>query len=235
MNSLDSLEIKALSFDPKQRGYEIERLQLNIPEIEIISDSPELYIIRNFINFEECQYLINQALPILESTAKQMKKKTYTEVDAFQGESAILSSGQTSPVARIVQERFAKQQGVPVFHFEPVSVLRYSTGHEYSMHTDAFDEQRILQHLDQQDFGEQRMTTNLIYLLPPIKGGQTYYKSIDYSIAGEIGTAVIHHNATANFKADPRSFHSGQKIIEGEKWLLRTATRQKPLFASNKI
>lgn len=230
MTNLESLDIKALFFDPEYRGYAIQSREFNLPEIEVISDSPRLQIIEDFADFEECQYLIEQSLPIMESTALQMKRKTNTEVDAFSGESAILSSGKTSPVARIIQERFAHFIKVPVSHFEPISILKYSEGHDYSLHTDAFDEHRILQHESKNDFGGQRMTTNLIYLLPPLEGGQTHYQAIDYTVIGKVGTAVIHYNATNDFKADPRSYHTGKTIIKGEKWLLRTATRQNSLF-----
>ncbi len=204
-------------------------------DIELISTSPRLMRIKNFISFEECQYLIAQAQPMLESTQIQMKRNVGVEVDAFSGESAILSNRQTSPVNRVVHQRFADVLGTTVDKFEPISVLRYSVGHEYSLHTDAFDEKRMQNHQKQGDFGGQRVTTNLIYLLPAIEGGHTHYQSIDYDVIGEAGMAVIHHNATEDNKPDPRSLHIGKAIKKGEKWLLRTATRQYPLYGTNKL
>ena len=120
-------------------------------------------------------------------------------------------------------------------HFEPLSVLKYSKGHEYSSHTDAFDSDRIKKHEEVGDFGGQRMTTNLIYLLPAIEGGETYYQAIDYHVSGKVGTAVIHHNAKKDYLPDERGFHIGKEIKKGEKWLLRTASRRFPLYGNNKI
>ena len=204
-------------------------------DVELISTSPHLMKIKNFISFEECQYLIAQAQPMLETTQSQLKKNIGVEVDAFSGESAVLSNRQTSPVNRVVHQRFADILETTVDKFEPISVLKYSVGHEYSLHTDAFDEIRMQNHKKHGDFGGQRVTTNLIYLLPAIEGGHTHYQSIDYDVIGEAGTAVIHYNATKDNKPDPRSLHSGKSIKKGEKWLLRTATRQYPLYGTNKI
>jgi prolyl 4-hydroxylase len=121
-----------------------------------------------------------------------------------------------------------------VSYFEPVSVLKYSVGDEYSLHTDAFDEKRIKDHENTGDFGGQRITTNLVYLLPAIEGGQTVYVTPNVTLTGKTGMAIIHSNSKANFEADNKSKHIGKPIITGEKWLLRNAVRQQPLFGNNK-
>jgi hypothetical protein len=233
--NINNLDLKDLSTNEEIRTAEIKSINDENRNVEVICHSPQIIKIKNFASFEECQYLIAQAQPMLETTQSQMRRNVGVEVDAFSGESAILSNRQTSPVNRVIQQRFAEVLNITVDKFEPISVLKYSVGHEYSLHTDAFDEKRIQNHKTKGDFGGQRITTNLIYLLPAIEGGNTHYQSIDYDVIGEVGTAVIHHNATEDNKPDPRSLHIGKAIKKGEKWLLRTATRQYPLYGSNKI
>ncbi len=229
------LAIDDLSFDMNKRGVNCDSITpIELAEKVIIRDKPLIMKVVNFASFEECQYLISQALPILKSTATQVKIKTNTEIDAFSGDSTIFSSRQNSPIERMIQKRFAAIQNINVSQFEPVSVLKYSVGHYYSTHTDAFDQEREKTHELKGDFGGQRMFTHLVYLLPPIAGGETHYENIDFKITGETGTAIIHQNATEDFKPDPKSLHTGIEILEGEKWLLRTATRQNPLFGINK-
>ncbi len=233
--SLDELGIKDLSCNPEIRGYKITSVKSIPLTINTISDSPVLKTVPNFASFEECQYLIAQSQGVLKSTAEQLKHKNeISEVDAFSGDSAVLAGTQTSPVNRTIVQRFAKICKIPVAHFEPVSVLKYSKGHEYASHTDAFDENRIKNHEKIGDFGGQRISTNLIYLLPATKGGHTYYEAIDYTVIGDVGTAVIHFNARKDFTADSRSQHIGTKIQEGEKWLMRTASRRFALYGNNK-
>ncbi len=233
-NNFSELNISDLSIIPEVRGFEIKQRAKHELDCKIISDSPLIMSIDCFASFEECQYLIQQAIPMLESTKQQAKKVTNTEIDAFSGDSAIFTSRQTSPVDRTIQQRFSEIENVPVSYFEPISLLKYSVGHDYSTHTDAFDAERIRRHELKGDFGGQRMTTNLIYLLPAIEGGITRYDKIDLNISGEMGMSVIHHNARADFNPDPQSLHTGMEILQGEKWLLRTATRQNPLYGTNK-
>jgi prolyl 4-hydroxylase len=174
-------------------------------------------------------------LPILKATAEQVALNPNSEIDAFSGSSAILSAMYSSPVSRVVQQRFADIVRTPVSHFEPVSVLKYSVGDEYSLHTDAFNLNRIKNHEQGGDFGGQRVTTNLIYLLPALEGGETEYPTPKISIKGKVGMAIIHSNSKPNFEEDENSFHIGKPIVSGEKWILRTAVRQFQLYANNKI
>lgn len=229
------LNLSDLSLNSVDRGYKIQQREPIESVSKIIQGEPLIMITENFATFEECQYLIDQAIPLLESTEKQTQRNSTAEVDAFSGDSAILSSRQNSPIDRIIQQRHATIESVPVTHFEPISLLKYSVGHEYSMHTDAFDDERINMHEQKGDFGGQRMSVNLLYLLPADVGGETFYKNLDLKISGEIGTSIIHHNATDDFKPDMRSLHAGLEIVKGEKWLLRTATRQYPLYGTNKV
>ncbi len=235
IENISNLGLKELSLNEELRSANIETTGNKVSDVRVISQSPHILKVNNFASFEECQYLIAQAQPILETTLTQIKKHIGVEVDAFSGESAILSNRQTSPVNRIIQQRFADLLDTTVDKFEPISVLKYSVGHEYGLHTDAFDEKRIQDHQRKGDFGGQRITTNLIYLLPAIEGGHTCYESINKKIAGETGMAIIHYNVTSDNKPDPKSLHLGKEIKKGEKWLLRTATRQFPLYATNKI
>ncbi len=227
--------IPVLAPDAQRRGHDLREAPRGGLKIVAQGWHPKVFSVDDFASYAECQHLIDQALPALQSTEDQRRQALRTEVDAFSGATAFFAQNNATPVSRSLQQRFALLCQKPLTHFEPVSVLRYRPGHDYSPHSDAFDEARIRAHEQIGDYGGQRLTTNLLYLLPADAGGETEYLHSGVKISGRMGRAVIHHNADDDHRADPASLHTGHPVQAGEKWLMRTAVRQHPLYGSHRV
>lgn len=233
-NNID-LNLQDVSFDPEIRGSDYKTRSIKNIKSITLSERHDVRIYKNLISFEECQYLIAQSQPYLKSTKDQTHINPHIEVDAFTGSSTVLTSTRPSPITRIVHQRFADYSEYDISHFEPASIIKYEVGDEYSAHTDAFVDERIDSHKKSGDFGGQRITTNLIYLLPADLGGETEYVGEKIIVKGEIGMGLSHSNVTSDGRADMSSIHVGKKIEHGQKWLFRTAVRESPLYNNNKI
>ncbi len=108
------------------------------------------------------------------------------------------------------------------YRFEDVQVARYGTGGKYDSHYDG------------DDCGEgvgacpadQRLTTLLVYLSKPDKGGQTDFPLLGQSVTPEKGKALFF------WVADPKSrelfektLHAGTPVQSGVKWIANQWTR----------
>ena len=219
-----------LSLDPNQRSVLLEKTEQAGLTTRVLGWSPRVFQIENFASEAECAYLIDAAMPNLKTRDQSKALGKAMEIDEFDGGRAIFFPHLCTPIIRNIQRRWASVLHINEKHFEPMSVLRYGTGHEYSSHVDYFDVPRMLGHAETGDSGGQRLVTALIYLIAPDSGGATCYEASDISANGTRGSAVIHYNTTPDGLADEASVHHGQLIDAGEKWLARTAVRENSLY-----
>jgi prolyl 4-hydroxylase len=224
------LGLQALSFDPEQRGAKPSLSETTGLDTQSRCWSPRVFTIEGFADAEERAFLLAAASPSLMSGQQAAAIGPKVEIDAFDGDCAVFSPHRCSPVIRNLQRRWASVLHVHEQHFEPMSVLRYQPGHEYSPHVDYFDGARMSEHHKIGDYGAQRIITALIYLIVPEEGGETDYPVAQTRIEANPGTAVIHYNATPDGLGDPNSLHHGRPIVAGEKWIARTAVREKNLY-----
>ncbi len=225
----------ALSLDGDRRGAELTPLQRPALLPRAVSWSPRVFQIDQFADAQERLYLIAAATGSLVASADQQATDNAAEVDPFDGECAVFSPQLISPIVRIIQRRWARVLHIHEQHFEPMSVLRYTAGHEYSPHVDYFDANRIKAHRSFGDLGGQRLITGLIYLRVPEGGGETRYTDQGPTITGQDGTAIFHFNTTVDGLVDGRSIHAGLPVTDGEKWLCRTAVRENNLYLNREV
>ncbi len=205
-------------------------LLIATPQFAPLSQSPRVLTADNFITNEENVLLLSTALPLLKQTSEIREAGQHLEIDAFDGACAMMSANLTPPVVRMVLRRFAAAVDLSPMNFEPASVLRYSSGDEYSPHLDSFDNERIRRHELSGDFGGQRMITTLVYLIEPDDGGETEYPLSDLLVPVRRNTSTIHFNAHENGEQDPQSLHASRPVKSGEKWLFRSSARQFSLY-----
>jgi prolyl 4-hydroxylase len=65
----------------------------------------------------------------------------------------------------------------------------------------------------------QRLSTILIYLNNVEAGGNTNFPRLNISIPARRGDVILFHNVRANGETDPRTLHSGEKVLRGYKWV----------------
>ena len=103
-----------------------------------------------------------------------------------------------------------------------IEVSRYRTGEFFAYHLDAFDKTYILNKLvNKKCKFIQRFLTAICYLNTPEEGGETSFPYVEKKIYPEIGKILLFEN-TKNSSLSPniKSFHSGDPVINGEKWII---------------
>ncbi len=186
----------------------------------------------NFLDLETLAHVMELVWHELGPASRKVADTLSGETDAFNGEVAMLRLPQADVVVHWIAARIAAALDVPPERIEPFSVLRYRTGHRYAEHVDYFNAARLAEYARSGDPGGQRVGTFLIYLRAPEAGGETHYPETGLRIRGRPGLAVWHSNVGADGGPDPRTRHEGRPIEQGEKWLLRTAIRARPLYGA---
>ncbi|MGH8398713.1 MAG: 2OG-Fe(II) oxygenase [Gammaproteobacteria bacterium] len=195
-----------------------------------ISASPNIFTVDNFVSESECSHLLALAAARLAPARDTTRERLSGEQTAFTGEAAIFHTPDSDAVVRNIERRIAAVFSLPVTHVEPLSVLRYRADDRYAPHVDYFDAARLANNLRIGDRSGQRIASFLVYLRAPETGGETHYLKIGKKIAGRPSMALCHFNLTTAGTPDPTTLHTGEAVIEGEKWLARTTLREKPFY-----
>lgn len=195
----------------------------------VINAEPRIFTVAEFISKTEVAHLMAPAVlnmhPARESTRDQLSQ----EQTAFTGHSATFHMSFCDAVIRNLERRIAAAFGLPTEHVEPLSVLRYQRSDRYAPHVDYFDTARLEYNRHIGDKSGQRIAYFLVYLRAPEVGGETHYLKLKLKIAGRSRMAVCHSNLTPAGQTDPMTLHTGEPVIEGEKWLACTTLREQPL------
>ncbi|MGA9854973.1 MAG: 2OG-Fe(II) oxygenase, partial [Gammaproteobacteria bacterium] len=196
----------------------------------IISPQPRIFTIAEFIAKDEAAHFIALALlnmqPAHESTRDQLSQ----EQTAFTGHAANFHEMFCDALIRNLERRIAAAFSLPAEHVEPLSVLRYQRSDRYAPHVDYFDPARLEYNQRIGDRSGQRIASFLVYLHAPETGGETHYLKLNLKVVGRARMALCHFNMTPAGETDPLTLHTGEPVVEGEKWLARTTLREKPLF-----
>eukprot|EP00747_Dinoflagellata_sp_TGD_P171200 gnl/TRDRNA2_/TRDRNA2_204721_c0_seq1.p1 gnl/TRDRNA2_/TRDRNA2_204721_c0~~gnl/TRDRNA2_/TRDRNA2_204721_c0_seq1.p1 ORF type:complete len:408 (+),score=56.14 gnl/TRDRNA2_/TRDRNA2_204721_c0_seq1:76-1299(+) len=103
---------------------------------------------------------------------------------------------------------------------EPPTVTRYRVGEQQRVHVDA----RVYD-TDFRSDGGQRLVQAVCYLKSCERGGETkfHHAAMRYlAVPPTQGDMLVFFPAFADGEPDDRMPHSGEKVLEGEKWILNT-------------
>jgi len=186
---------------------------------ERLSDSPNAVMFRSLFTSDECDFLIECAMPdvqpsrVIDPNTGELVPNPVRTSDA-----AGFPLMAERPAIHALNRRLAAASGTQVGQGEPLQVLRYRPGQEYRPHFDAIagaDNQRIL--------------TFLVYLNDDYEGGETCFLSSGIKVKGRKGDALLFRNADAAGRPDPSSQHAGLPVSAGEKLLASRWIRERPL------
>ncbi|XP_047317278.1 prolyl 4-hydroxylase 1 [Impatiens glandulifera] len=218
---------------------EAEILRLGYVKPEILSWSPRIILLHNFLSAEECDYLRAIAKPRLQistvvdaKTGKGIKSEVRTSSGMF-----LNAEERKYPMIEAIEKRISTYAQVPVGNGELIQVLRYEKGQLYRPHHDYFSDTFNLKR------GGQRIATVLMYLTDNVEGGETYFPlagSEECSCGGKMvvgicvkpnkGDAVLFWSMGLDGESDPKSIHGGCEVLSGEKWSATKWMRQKITF-----
>jgi hypothetical protein len=195
---------------------------------------PEGLVVRaeGFATLDECAHvmeLVHHELRPSGELVTALGEESSHEHEKFDGRSAILDFTRADVVVHWLAARLEALLGVDARTVEPFSVLHYGPGAQYQAHLDALDERRLAEAEARGDRGGQRVFTFLVTLAAARAGGETDYPRLGVTAEGRTGAALWHRNAREDGSLDERLLHVGRPVRDGEKWLLRTAVRMRPL------
>ncbi|CAN0897868.1 Prolyl 4-hydroxylase 1 [Linum grandiflorum] len=191
---------------------EAETLRIGHVKPEVISWSPRIIVLHNFLSMEECDYLRALARPRLEvstvvdrKTGKGKKSNRRTSYGMF-----LSSAESVYPLVKAIEKRIAVYSQVPPENGELIQVL------------------------------SQRVATMLMYLNDNVQGGETYFPSAgsgECTCGGSVmkglsvkpvkGAAVLFWSMGLDGELDPKSVHGGCEVLSGEKWSATKWMREK--------
>jgi prolyl 4-hydroxylase len=192
--------------------------------ISTVMRAPDLLVLENLLDSDECQALIAAARPRLQRSLTVALETGGEEVhDDRTSDGMFFTRGETGLVARI-EARIAKLLDWPVENGEGLQVLRYGPGAEYKPHYDYFDPAEagsatILAR------GGQRVATLVIYLQEPEQGGATVFPDLRLQVAPRRGSAVFFSYGQAH--PCSQTLHGGMPVLAGEKWIATKWLRER--------
>ncbi|KAG2400956.1 Prolyl 4-hydroxylase [Vigna angularis] len=214
---------------------EAEILRLGYVKPEVISWSPRIIVLHNFLSLEECDYLRALALPRLQistvvdtKTGKGIKSNVRTSSGMF-----LNPQERKYAMVQAIEKRISVYSQIPIENGELMQVLRYEKNQYYKPHHDYFSDTFNLKR------GGQRIATMLMYLSDNVEGGETYFPlagSGECNCGGKLvqglsvkptkGNAVLFWSMGLDGQSDPKSVHGGCEVISGEKWSATKWMRQ---------
>ena len=191
--------------------------------IEKVFDTPQLYIIEDFLTSKECDMVLKIATEFHRSKVYGDSKDTYQSIHRTSFTCTLKK--QQNDLIRRLEERVSKLVHCPTTHIEPFQIVRYENGQEFKKHYDYFG--GIHKEKELQTSG-QRVATLFVYLNNVEEGGCTYFNKLDYRICPKKGRAVFWLNLKPNGDLDPLTEHCGEPPKNCIKYGLNIWTRENP-------
>lgn len=197
-------------------------------DIEVLSWSPRIVIYRQFLTFEECDYLIEQAKPHLTpSTVVDESKPEGRKIDKRRNsEGMSFVKDHQDPILTDIEIRISKLALIPPVNGENIQVVHYNLGGEFKPHYDFFNP-NTPGGASQLERSGQRVASFLMYLNTPENGGATIFPKVGIDIQPIKGDALLFFDCQLDGTVDLLTLHAGAPVTGGEKWLATRWLRQK--------
>ena len=183
---------------------------------KISTDKVYIYKVVNFLTEYECDELLHNL------NNEDFKRSTTTNDDYEKDKKFRTSSTcylkQSNKVYNNLDNKICEFIGIEKERSEMCQAQKYIVGQEFKLHADYFHEDEFNKKFLLN--GGQRTWTFTIYLNDVEEGGTTYFPFINLDIIPKKGTAVIWCNLDRNQKGNEYSYHSGNPIIKGEKYII---------------
>jgi prolyl 4-hydroxylase len=201
-----------------------EKLSL---ELEVISTSPKIFLIRNFLSSEEADLIVSTATPHLRQSeigSTSAGAKTHRQDNIRKSSTAWLPWSFSPNFLKYIYYRAADLLQIPREYFdsnaivEDLQVVRY------------LEDEKYQGHYDWGDFGHNhtRFITLLMYLNDPVEGGETAFlnaphptdkEQVGFKIHPGKGSAILFYNLLEDGNGDVSTFHASLPVVKGVKWL----------------
>lgn len=199
-----------------------------LTQVEVLDADARIYLYRNFLTDEECDYLRLKAEKRLERSGVVDSNTGGSEVSDIRTSDGMFFSRAEDRVIEAVERRVAQWSLTPVHNGEGLQVLRYRDGQKYDSHWDWFFDSVNTEN------GGNRWATVLMYLADVEEGGETVFNKLpapggenptlsecaryNLAVKPRKGDALLFHSMTPHGQLEERSMHGACPVIKGEKW-----------------
>jgi prolyl 4-hydroxylase len=191
--------------------------QQQLPKMKVLSWTPRIFLIENFLTPAECDHLIAHARPELKRSTV-VSAVVDGEIHEGRTSKGMFYARNADLIIKGIERRIAELTMLPEQNGEGIQILSYGIGEEYRPHWDYFDPNTeggaLCYHR-----GGQRVATMIMYLADTEEGGETVFPKTRVKVKPVKGNAVLFYNCTPEGKEDLLSFHGGAPVIKGEKWI----------------
>jgi len=193
---------------------------LRIPQAQAQSAPARIFVAKDFVSPQMCDWLIERAGPLLQrATVHDTSNKGMGTVysGARTNSDCEFPLPQLDLLIVLLRARIAAITQTHVLGMENCSVLRYEAGEDFANHFDYLNEQSHAEEIAQRG---QRIITFLAYLSDGFEGGETDFPTIQWRYKGAKGDALFFWNVNQMGHPDWRTLHAGRPPASGVKWLL---------------
>ena len=201
-------------------------------KVILLHENPDIYLIKNFLTEEECDYIIRVGEPHIKKSEVCGKNgsrpdKSRTSMTAHIGKKFLSGENKDEKLLGVLQKA-SDHCKLDVKNIEPIQLVRYEPGQYFKPHYDYLD-RKIDIYQKNVDRNGQRKYTFFVYLtqVPKSAGGTTYFPKIDKHFSGGKGDAIFWDNILPDGTEDNRMLHSGTELKKGKKYGLNIWVRNK--------
>ncbi|VVE43212.1 2OG-Fe(II) oxygenase [Pandoraea fibrosis] len=178
------------------------------------STYPEIVVMENILDQDECCSLIDMASQRLERS-RVADGSPHGYVDERRTSHGVFLSGDSCKLVSKLDERIAKLLNWPIEQMEDLQILRYKAGEQYMPHYDFFDAASRKAPANR----AQRIATLVIYLKEADCGGGTIFPMMPLEIFPRRGSGIFFVYPNPDTHQSKRTLHGGSPVITGSKWV----------------
>lgn len=186
-------------------------------------DELEIIEIENFLNDYEINEILKIGISKLETSTIMGEDNNYIDDSIRKSETAYLKD---NSILINIKKKASKYTKLPWNNAEDIQLLKYKPNGEYKAHYDFFINDNNKLYNDSIKQGGQRIYSFLIYLNDNFSGGETEFPKLKKKIIPKKGKAVFWKNLNNNGTPNYLSFHSGNKINNGIKYVCNLWIRE---------
>lgn len=216
-------------FDYEGVGIEVgNSVNVEGHEIPVLMkiDKPRVILFGNVLTKDECEELVELSKSRLSRSTTVDDLTGQAQPHEHRTSYGTFFALNETPLVERIDRRVAQLMQLPVVNGEGLQILNYKVGGEYKPHYDYFPPELpgSAPHIAR---GGQRVATLVMYLNTVEEGGETIFPNIDLKITPVQGCAVYFAYTNARSQVDPLTYHGGNPVSKGEKWIATKWMRQR--------
>lgn len=188
---------------------------------------PNIIVLDSFLSDAECDALIAASIPKMQRSAVVHNTSGAHYIDPVRTSTGTYFQRGENELIRTIEARIAAVMNLPVENGEGIQVLHYDVSQEYKPHYDYFPPESSGSRVHTKaENGGQRVATLVMYLNTVAAGGETLFPTVGCKVAAVKGNACLFSYMFPDGSLDKRSLHSGNPVLQGEKWIATKWMRQ---------